>query len=572
MRQPLNSDVLRAKNKTLYRSFFSNYDFVVSSPGGAILAGTFTDHVGGPGLHQKVPLRNYLGVKIIEKNDIIFENYGTYDYFTNSFIILDVKKENIGKLRLLREMISLKLGREIGLSVGILNEIPRRTGLNNPGTNAANLTAAYLLLTEQITARDLDDFQNLTVDFDSKKRNLIKATAKKFHSVWLNRKSAGFGVLSSLVNRSDILVYNPAADYPVVPIAEIFSQESFQELPFDVVIIGTSDRYDIDFSLRKYDEVGNIFSITNEDVTKFDKGFGLDEPEIDDFPAALCKSYFDVASTTGLATVIAVGKFIKDPSIENQRICLQLFNSSYDMINLFGQNFSRKNKVHSFVKKYYYEVLSDMPFAITTGITNNLALVTPKESSRQDLSALVGYLERKLGFDISYPYISWIDDSDNKGAVVEKWDDQGIQAAYIQRNCLNLYSVHTMDVIPMVTAIDNREGLEKTYDILFDEDDKKIFINGKKVTSKELPTVAATLSLFNLLTQTEDFEISSEKLPDQSYFQDRNELQSKIVSPLRIYVEKELNKHINLKISGTLSEYKVTLFPSDISVGVIRRC
>lgn len=106
MRKALNSSLLRKENKTLYRSFFANYDFVVSSPGGAILAGTFTDHVGGPALHQKIPLRNYLGISIIEGDAIIFDNYGTFDYYTEHFVSLDLKREYIDKIKNLQKKIS----------------------------------------------------------------------------------------------------------------------------------------------------------------------------------------------------------------------------------------------------------------------------------------------------------------------------------------------------------------------------------------------------------------------------------------------------------------------------------
>ena len=571
MREALNSKILRANNKTLYRSFFANYPLVVSSPGGAVLTGTFTDHIGGPGLHQKVPLRNYLGLRIVEGAEITFESYGTYDYFTNSFVNFDIKREHIDKLKILQRMISEKLGKKIGLKAGVLNELPRRTGLNNPGSNAANLTVSYLLLTNQIEENDLIEFQNNSSSMLEEKRELIKETARYFHSLWLGRNSAGFGVLSNMVSSSDILVYNPKAKFPVLPLRDIFKQEMVGELPFDVVIIGTSDRYDIDFSLKTYDEVGDLFSITDQDVIKFEEAFMIDETRAKNFSVKLRKSYFEALSETGLASVIVLGKFIENPSIENQKICLQVLNSSSEMINIFGQNFSRKDIVHSFIKKYFHDVHPDMPFALTTGITNNLLLITPRESMRNSLDGLISYVSRKINFDISMPLISWIDENDDDGVIVEKWSLNGIKPNYLPNNCLYLFGVKELETSVSVMAIDNREGLESQFDLLFDEDDKKIYVNGNKVTSKELPTVAATISLFGQLLESDNFTVSSNYLPAQSYFADRNELQSKILSPLKLFIKKELHKHLSLKISGTLAEYSVCLYSSDISIGFIRR-
>ncbi len=571
MRKALNSGSLRKENKTLYRSFFANYDLVVSSPGGAILAGTFTDHVGGPALHQKIPLRNYLGVSIIDGDAINFENYGTFDYYTEQFVRLDLKREYIDKIKALQKKTSDYLGRKVGLKVGILNEIPRRTGLNNPGTNASNLTATFLLLSGQLKPKGLSMFQDDLFLVEEKTRKKIIETAKEFHAMWLGRKSSGFGVLANMVNRPDILVYNPESEKPVLAINDIFQPEVPNDLPFDVVIVGTSDRYDIDFSLRKYDEVENIFSITDADVLRLEKAFCLDNKTKDGFPVALRKSYYSAVNVTGLATVIAVGKFIENPNMENQKMCLQLLNSSYDIINLFGQNFIRKDKVHSLIKKYFHEVLADMPFAITTGITNNLLLVTPRESVRDTLPGLEKYLKSRLNFDISFPFISWTDENDAEGVVIEKWCEYNLSPSYVPKNCLYLYTIRPQEMIPEVIAIDNRELLENDFDILFDEDDKKIYIKGVKVTSRELPTVAATISLFGQLMISDNFVVKSDDLPNQSYFLDRNELQSKIISPLRIYVEKSLGKHLNLKINGRLSEFKVSIFPSDIKIGFIKR-
>ncbi len=527
--------------------------------------------MGGPGLHQKVPLRNYLGLTLIDKEEIVFENFGTYDSFSGSFVLFDVKQEHIDKLKTLQTMISDTLGKKIGLKVGILNELPRRTGLNNPGTNAANLSVAYLLLTGQIELSDLKDFQNISATLETDKRDLLVSVAKRFHSIWLGRKSAGFGVLANMVSFPDILVYNPRANYPVLPLRNIFKPEVAGELPFDIVIIGTSDRYDIDFSLRRYDEVGDLFSISDSDVKQFEEAFKIDEPRAKNFSVELRKSYFQAVSETGLAAAIVAGKFIENPNIENQKLCLQVFNSSYDMINLFGQNFSRKEKVHSFIRKYFHEVQPDIPFALTTGITNNLILVTPKDSTREYLDKLIEYVNSKISFEISLPFISWLDENDEEGVVVEKWDKIRLQPTYLPSGCLYLYSLAVMETNVSLVAIDNRETLETEYDILLDEDDKRIYVNGKRVTSRELPTVAATINLFTCLFSASDLTVSSFDLPDQSYFIDRNELQSKIVSPLKIYVEKTLGKHLNLKISGNIADYKVTLFSSDLKIGLIKR-
>ena len=535
------------------------------------MAGTFTDHIGGPGLSLKVPLRNYLGVTISEGDKIDFCSYGTYDYFSDKFQDFDIKNEHMEKLKLLQSKLSSHFGRPVGLQVGVLNELPRKNGLNNPGTNSANLAATYLLITEQITKDDLTGFQRNSETLEKSKIELIKSIAKEFHSAWLSRPTSGFGVSCSLHEPSMLQVYLPESRYPIHSLNAIYHKADYQEVPFDMIVIGTSDRNDIDFSLKKYDEIEDIFSVTSSDLERFYGAFGLVNDKYTDFNSQIIKSYFNSINETGVASIITMGKYLENSNTLNQEHCFAALNNSFDLLNILGKNFNRKNKVASFIKKYFHEMVSDMPNAITTGITNNLILFVPREHFRAHLVDMIAYLKTKLDFEITYPYVSWCDGYEESGTILEKWQELGLEPNRMPGNTLYSYALRPLGDKIQIAAPDHREDIENEYDIVLDEENKKMFIGGARITSKDLPTVSATLVMLEKIICSGDLSVEDSDLPRQSYFYDRNELQSKIISPLRQLVEQKTSKHLNIRVTGTIASYKVSLYPSDLSICYLKR-
>jgi len=118
MRQRLNSKALYLKNKLLYNNFFINYPLIISSPAGVILAGALSHQVGGIGIHQKIPLRNYLGIRINKNGKISYESFGTYNIFSGDFEKKSTPQELKDKIEFLQAAFNKQNNKNIGLEKG----------------------------------------------------------------------------------------------------------------------------------------------------------------------------------------------------------------------------------------------------------------------------------------------------------------------------------------------------------------------------------------------------------------------------------------------------------------------
>ncbi len=572
MRQSLTSGSLYERLADIYRNFFVNYPFVVSSPGGVIISGAFSYQYGGVGLNYRIPLRNYLGIKFNRTGELTYRHFGTYDLYKNSFV--DVPDDEIKhKLSFLWDKINKKTNNSMGMEIGVLNEIPRRHGLNSPGVNAANSAIAYLLLTEQLTMNDLEKFEKDDRFLAKEIIELIGREAKEFHAQWLRPNSSGFGALACLKETASPIVYQMNRGFPVIKsLDEIFSLSANESSLYDVIIIGTSDRRDIDFDLHNYDTIFEAFAINESDIEKMRSiGFNLGERS-NDYNHWVVDRYRDAADASAVASVIYMGNYLREDTKANRIKFFHALNNSYDSLGLVDDNFSRKAKASVFIKDYFYTELPDTPFAITTSIANHIILFVSGEHIRDKFDDLVETLNKKLGFVISYPYVSWRDGIEEAALKIEQWDQRGIFSDYLPVNSIYGVKLSALSTDPKVEYLGQADSLSlNDYDLIFNADEKRILINGIRVASNELSSVVATNMLMNAILESPELRVHNTELPDLSYFQDRNELQSKIISPLRAISEKYLHKSLNIKATGQILDFSVSLMPSDLDLILIKR-
>lgn len=96
-------------------------------------------------------------------------------------------------------------------------------------------------------------------------------------------------------------------------------------------------------------------------------------------------------------------------------------------------------------------------------------------------------------------------------------------------------------------SVDSHEVLQK-YDstglskgrLLVDQISRKIYIDGEKVSSKEILSQQLTIDILDKFINTGTREISASDLPSSSYTQSKSEMMSKILSPLMRTVNRRL--------------------------------
>jgi hypothetical protein len=220
MNQIINSSEFYAENRDLYRQFFANYSLVLSSPGGVIVSGAFSHQFGGIGIHHKIPLRNFVGLNVNRTGQVKKIHFGTFDIYQNNFQRNDPIGELEDKIHFLHEKLK-QTDPNIGLEIGILNELPRRHGLDNPGVNAVNFAIAYLILSGQLDVITIELFQEIPGKVSEKDSKLIKSTVLEFHAQWIGPNNSGFGAMACLVNSCSPIAYQATKNCNVVPLCNI---------------------------------------------------------------------------------------------------------------------------------------------------------------------------------------------------------------------------------------------------------------------------------------------------------------------------------------------------------------
>lgn len=238
MRSKLRSSSLFEKHTRKYHEFFAVYDLIVSAPGGAILAGAQANNYVGIALQQTIPLRNYVGIKPSAQPGINIVSHGTYDIFLEEFCddaeSVASFKRLIDYFHVIKE--DLYEGSE-GLEIGILQEIPRRHGLNTPGVFSLCIACLESLLKGQ---------NSLTNTNSTLIRN-IEERAIKIHEAWLSRKTYGFGALASSLGSDWPIIFQPSKTGSLYRKISSLSNNKIGSVPYDITIIGTTDRSSIDF-------------------------------------------------------------------------------------------------------------------------------------------------------------------------------------------------------------------------------------------------------------------------------------------------------------------------------------
>ena len=97
----------------------------------------------------------------------------------------------------------------------------------------------------------------------------------------------------------------------------------------------------------------------------------------------------------------------------------------------------------------------------------------------------------------------------------------------------------------------------------------KIYVNWKVLTSKEIKSATTTIELFEHLLKSEDHMIKNNDLWPSSFSSQQNQMDSKIIIPFVKYIKKKLWKEFPLECSGSLREFYISLWKTNIDIQLV---
>lgn len=602
----MNSKSLQAQFPKVYRELFSKCPIVVSAPGHFWWSGEYVTHYGGPVMAQKLPLRTYVGIEPSQSGKISLERYQNFDPRKGFFVSKNLEFEKLTKLI---NFLSSRFESTEGLDkksfkVHVLSEVPSTGGLGQSGSFSTALAGAVLVYCEGVNIEKIHSFQNKSAE-GLNKDLFFKEIFKLAWKIQLifNPAASGPGMLVSLIFSNSPVIHflgkrslssGKAKDFPVVrdDQFELVNQIDFWGLrltemlrdidsiswPINLALIYSGKPIGVEFKptyevkdaflgldrIRK--EIKNCFENIEDKNTFLQEH--LSESKL------FGQVFAGIFTFLSLQIIKSLGEvFEKGSEISLWRLN-QAMNNYQKVLGLVYATTEKIDYICREVNNFFYESGEWIGGSakVSVGFGGDILLVIPKQFSQKVVSSLFHSLRKKIGPDFSLDYASWIDGFEEEGMRVEQHLAEGMYSKFISEGSISLKNFTKEGIIQIeITSLEGFEKEKSKIDLLLDAIENDIYVKGEKLTSKEIPSSSATVEILSILLDNLGKSISNSQLPESSYARDRNEIQSKIVSPLVKAIKTKTKKSLPLKISGGLVEFKIKLDPSDLDIRILNK-
>jgi len=565
----MNTTSLQKEFPDVYKKFFSEHDLVISWCNSFSRWSTISHSANLPRIKQKVPTKTYCWFVFNNTWEIRIKN--VYSFNKNSFEELDAIDVNKNKKELekfLSEHIKNKWF-EKWIDINFLSENPRWHGFGFAWATWAIIATALNIL----NSKDhwfLEDYKWFSESplFD-KIYSLwreIEKTSRYGNATWSN-------CYSCLSNTNLPLIYVTAHDKKKVYKSDMVSffelqDHSIHKLPIDYGIIYS-------WFENKTEEVHYV-SESNERTINETKDFVFKhlkkQLNKDDFTRIFKNDFYDpfidVFSILNFHLLKSFNELLQagfDDRISSE------FISNIDSIWNFFTIAERWNHFMSHVKNIFdkYKKIYNEEIWLCPIVTWKLwwwyIFVLKHNKSRETIIKVVEELKASDSA-IFLEYASWIDWDCADWIKIEQYISKSIFSKYINKN-----NVLCKNNFWETSIVDYNKTINSSFDgLLLDAINGKIYLNGEKLTSKEIHSQTTTIDILEKLMENPWRDISNDELSVSSYSKNKNEMLGKIVLPLIKFLEKETWKKLPLICKWSIYDFYIKLNPTTIPITIIK--
>ncbi|MDD5376886.1 MAG: hypothetical protein PHH16_02090 [Candidatus Gracilibacteria bacterium] len=579
----MNSTQLQKNFPEVYRDFFSKNDLVVS--------GCFSMSWGNEGiLHQskyvltrsKIPLKCYIGLKKNTNKKIEFTDVVFFNNLKKS-----VESISYGKVIKEEDMIREKIqkfltenGKIEGVTISILSEIPRGHSFGFSDTSFAILsTALYLFYgkTESEALKNYSEFEQGTqireilkfawsLSLISRYGNTIsQAIRSTFSSTGAPLSVYCQEFLSE--GEKDIIEEIEVGVLPVQCLDTCSLSE--RELPLDYGVIFTG----IETSSKQIEEM------KESDFSGFEKYSDFIRKDIlQDRSGYFFDSFSDSSTLTN-----AYGQILSFLSIKTVYFLRNIYRSGLDfqVISNFIEHINNQRKMLSTISKenHFAEQFHFLFQKFQKNTLENIGILPIYSSklgggcvfimnpgmSRDTLDITLEEM-RKIYPNVEIDYCSYVDGTSHDGIIIEQFINNKIYSKFIPKNQV-VYKNNLGDSY-LGTHNDILEKEQKG--LLIDTISKKIYINGVRLTSKEIPAQNTTSEVLEILLERKGEDVSVKEFPVSSYASNKNEMLGKIVIPLVKIIKETLDVDFPFVCKGGINDFYLKLDITNTKIGIIK--
>lgn len=524
----MNSRELKGRFPDEYKQFFSSCVKVVSAPHVFFWTGDFSNFYGGLAVCSKIPLRLYVGLERIAKDD--FEIQGEFKAYFSSKGKFQILKLDDYILNALQSSLEKDFK---GYRIRFFSELPLGSSLGGLGAMSACL------------ARLADS-----------KKFLKKKAIDLSKSLQRGRKSAATA-LGCMIDSPYPIVYTHCNNKPMAK-----GLDEVLDLPKDAI-------WPIDFGLifsGKLVRGGAVISSARE-MQDVSRNLQKEAMEIlGSYNGSFWDDYLKMLNHVACQCLVGIKRVFCQAREADIAFLFSTLNQYQNLLYFLGISTPTINKIYSAVHKdanYLDNKVGSGCKLTGVGRGGDVLFAIPYGEIREKIQKTVGRISRRDNREVSLDYASWIDGIESKGLIVEQDIASAKLSAFLQRG-MSLLEVFEGGALSEKIVGSNNINREKI-DLILDLDTGKIIFKGRKPDSSEIFSQKATVEILIKILRSDGLKITNRDLP-ASYGKNRFDLQSKIISPL----EKLTKLSFDIK-GGMYDDFSLELKFFNISIGIVRK-
>ena len=593
IRDSLNSAMLKKRFPETYREFFSKCQIVVSAPHFFTWAGEYVGYWGGLMLLQKLPLRLYVGLESLpktkEQNVTIGLNSQSYSLRKGKF--QPDQYDHLAQARLV-QFINKNWGRKLKkqpFRIHLLSEMPFG-GSGSSGALCSALALALHLQDKDVSLQNLKDWrQQKSSELIKNKKfrfNLIFRSAWKMLAAYRGAETSGATIFATLLDsvypvyyllkKSKTLVFpfNIGEQY------QLIDQVDFEGGRLDELFKIPSHRsWPMDFGLLYLGEPRGTFPFSTsplEETTKTVADFfhhNFPQSTFGESKGLWNDSCLKVMNFLSGDVLLKLGTLLSNGHrTDNLREFLRSVDRHQALFLLLGLLSNTANAVNSIIHHQASKIddLGAGVKAVSTTKKDIVLFVLPADQRREILADICAILKKEFSLEVQLGYASWLDGLEERGVKIEQALGQKIYSEFISKNTVVVQEFASGQTANRVFSPEQFAGEKKSADVIIMEKTGRILIKGQNLTSKELHSQKAAIKIIKILLAKIGQEVPNSELPPSSYAYDRYELQGKIIAPLIKIVSQKTKKQLNLTIHGSISEFFLKLYPSNLRIWLVK--
>lgn len=566
----------------VYREFFHLHDMVLSVPSILTWWADISHGVSILRLKQKLPLKNFSWIRFNTSWRVTFRSIYVYSILENTF-----HEARIDSIFSTTDHLSIYLERYLidhwytnpGIEIDFLAEAPPWHGFAFSAGVSVLLAYIVSLISGDILPSHRTEYGELELDWELFERvfDLSQSISCILSASWAIGSASNYTIMQRGVSSPIIYIWTPydTATHTVYHkgvLSDFFgiSEQGRDSIPLDYGVIYTwlPYRFTDLLSKRAWDKIRE--SWLDDFVQKLIEHIWLSEGDshtlrnllVSDLPWGYPTENMNLRILEWFSFLI--WKKDEDGAIERfferiQSVWLESF--SHQPPNSFF-----------FALEYYFERLrlfdneqiGIIPFN-TGSLWGSLLFTLQEWKSRDTLKKAIKHLQDEWHV-ASLIYASWRDGISNDGVRLEQYISRSIYSAYTRIGDVIFRDSHGNSYCDNYESIIERES----GCILLDTLSSRIYIGWKKLTSKDLHSQYSTIDVLKILMKNMWQEVSNTQLPLSTYSQNKTELLTKIVRPIKLLIQEYSGQEPSIYCSWGIGSYYLRLEKDDdIRIGII---